>query len=71
MILNTEHSSAEQNENAAWRTMSIAWDADEHFALSLVPGEVGMQLLAWNAKAQWVSPLLPAWNGSLNFATDK
>ncbi|HUS34855.1 MAG TPA: hypothetical protein VM680_05845 [Verrucomicrobiae bacterium] len=70
--LNTGSSSFEENENAAWRAMPIAWDGDEAFAPPLMRRQVGARLLDWNGHgANWVSPLLSNWSGSLNFATDK
>jgi hypothetical protein len=69
--LNTEHSRARRNDDHASRALPVAWDGGESFSLSLTPRQVGARLLAWNQHAQWISPLLPANNGSLNFSADK
>jgi hypothetical protein len=70
--LNMGSSSFDENENAAWRALPIAWAGDETFALPLVRRQVGARLLEWNGQgANWVSPLLSNWSGSLNFAADK
>ena len=70
--LNTGTSSFEENENAAWRAMPIAWEDAETFTLPLMRRQVGARFLECNGTgANWVSPLLSNWTSSLNFATDK
>ena len=70
--LNTRSSSFEENENAAWRAIPIAWEGAETFTLPLLRRRVGARFLECNGTgANWVSPLLSNWTSSLNFAIDK